>query len=169
MTPPTNNPLAPSTTPPEDGRQSEAALDINRGATRLLRAHDFACLPEFTLPNGRRADIFAVSGKGAIWILEIKSSVADFRADSKWPEYRDFCDRLFFAVAPDFPIEILPEETGLVLADRFGAAFERDAPEHALPAARRKALTLRFGRSAADRLTMLADPAQSAAIGPGRT
>ena len=168
MTLPTNNPLGPSGIPPEDGRQSEAALDICRGTTRLLRAHDFVCLPEFTLPNGRRADIFAVSGKGAIWILEIKSSVADFRTDSKWPDYREFCDRLFFAVAPDFPIEILPDETGLVLADRFAAAFEREAPEHTLPAARRKALTLRFGRAAADRLSLLADPAIKVEIGSGR-
>ncbi|MEQ8822928.1 MAG: MmcB family DNA repair protein [Filomicrobium sp.] len=159
MTPMPNNPLSPTQTPPDDGRQSEAARDIGRGATRLLRAHDFACLPEFTLPSGRRADIFAVSGKSAIWIIEIKSSVADFRTDTKWSEYREFCDRLFFAVAPDFPIEILPQDTGLILADRFGADFERQAPEHALPAARRKALTLRFGRAAADRLSLLADPA----------
>ena len=100
----------------------------------------------------------ALGADGAIWIVEIKSSVADFQADRKWPEYRDWCDRLLFAVAPGFPVEILPGDTGLIVADRFGGEIIREAPVHALSGARRKALTLRFGRIAARRLTALADP-----------
>jgi hypothetical protein len=117
-----------------------------------------ASLTEMTLANGRRADEIALSDKGEIWIVEIKSSIADFRADSKWPEYEDFADRLLFAVAPDFPVEILPERTGLILADAYGAEIAREAPVRPLPAARRKALTLRFARIAALRLHHAADP-----------
>lgn len=158
MTIRSNNPLAPAITPPEDGRQSEAADEIARGLTRILRAHRLVALREVTLPNARRADIVGLSDKGGLWILEIKSSVADFRADNKWQEYQEFCDRFFFAVAPDFPVEILPADTGLVLADRFGGEIVRPAAEVPLPAARRKALTLRFARMAAERLTRLHDP-----------
>ena len=87
-----------------------------------------------------------------------RSSLEDFRTDAKWPEYREFCDRLFFAVAPDFPVEVLPLDAGLLVADRFGAEMVREAPVHALPGARRKALLLRFARVAAGRLMTLADP-----------
>lgn len=158
MTVPTNNPLGPAISPPEDGRQSEAASDIARGVVRLLRAHGLVTIPEFTLPGGRRADVMGLSDKGALWILEIKSSPADFRADAKWPEYLESCDRFFFAVAPDFPVEMLPEQTGLVLADRYGGIIERQSEEALLPPARRKALTLRFARAAAARLAFLHDP-----------
>jgi hypothetical protein len=142
----------------EDGRQSAAALAIARGVRRLLATLGMASVTELSLANGRRADIVAVSDKGEIWIVEIKSSVADFRADSKWPEYEAFADRLLFAVAPDFPIEILPAETGLVLADLYGAEIVRPAPCNPLPGARRKAMTLRIARTAAIRLHALADP-----------
>ena len=81
-----------------DGRQSDTALMVQRGTGRLLRAAGFAILPEFTLTTGRRADIIGVNDAGQIWIVEIKSSVGDFRCDTKWPEYRDYCDRLFFAI-----------------------------------------------------------------------
>ncbi|MCH9809394.1 MAG: MmcB family DNA repair protein [Alphaproteobacteria bacterium] len=164
MTLPHDNPLGPLTRPPEDGRQSEAANQIRRGLGRLLRTHGLAGIPEVKLPNGRRADVMALSDKGAIWIVEIKSSVADFRADSKWPDYLEFCDRFWFAVAPDFPLELLPEKTGLILADGFGGDIERSAPDDPLPAARRKALTLRFARAAADRLTDMYDPKLAARI-----
>ena len=90
--------------------------------------------------------------------MEIKSSVEDFRTDQKWPEYRDFCDRLFFAVAPGFPNEILPGDTGLIIADRYGGEIMRQAPEHKLPPARRKAMTLRVGQTAAYRLQAAIDP-----------
>lgn len=144
--------------PPRDGRQSQAALAIARGTGRLLLALGYTSLPEVPLPNGRRADLMALSATGDIAILEIKSSLEDFRADQKWPDYRDFCDMLYFAVAPDFPVDVLPVETGLVIADRYGAEIMRAAPEHRLPAARRKALLLRCARLAALRLQGLADP-----------
>lgn len=164
MTVPTNNPLGPANSPPLDGRQSEAACDVARGVARLLRAHGLVAVPEVSLPNGRRADVMGLSDKGALWILEIKSCLADFRADNKWPEYQHYCDRFFFAVAPDFPVEVLPAETGLVLADRFGGEIERQANEVPLPAARRKALTLRLARVAAERLALLHDPDLAARI-----
>ncbi len=141
-----------------DGRQSPAAAEIGRGAVRLMARLGMASVAELPLPNGRRADLVVLSPKGEIWILEIKSSVEDFRSDQKWPEYKDFCDRLFFAVKPDFPVDILPEETGLVLTDRFGGEVVRDAPEHRLAPARRKSMTLRFARASALRLSLTLDP-----------
>jgi hypothetical protein len=128
------------------------------GTRRLLASHGFASVTELTLASGRRADIVALGSDGAIWIVEIKSSVADFRTDGKWPDYRDFCDRFCFAVPADFPTEILPTDTGLVLADAFGAAMVRQAPEHRINASRRKAVMLRFAHAAAGRLHMLVDP-----------
>ena len=95
-----------------DGRQSPAAFDICRGVARLLKAHGLAAVTEVALANGRRADVAGLADSGEIWIVEIKSCLEDFRADQKWPEYREFCDRLFFAVAPDFPREVLPEDDG---------------------------------------------------------
>jgi hypothetical protein len=141
-----------------DGRQSDTALAIARGARRCLLAHGLATITEFTLASGRRADLAALSDNGEIWIVEIKSSLADFRADQKWAEYRDFCDRLFFAVANDFPVDVLPVDCGLILADRYGAEIVRPAPEHKLAPARRKAVVHRFARVAALRLHGLADP-----------
>jgi hypothetical protein len=145
-------PLAP------DGRQSAAALEIARGAARLLVNHGFVCLPEVALPNYRRADLMGISDKGELWIVEVKSSIEDFRADQKWPEYQDYCDRLFFAVSPEFPLDLLPETTGWIVADRFGAEIIREAPELKLAAARRKVLTVNLARLATARLMDLADP-----------
>ena len=144
--------------PLEDGRQSAAARDIARGTTRVLASYGLRAIPELALPNGRRADLLAIGEKGEMIIVEVKSSVEDFRADQKWPDYRDFCDRLYFAVAPDFPRAILPDEVGIIIADRWGGEKIREAPEHALSGARRKALLLRFARVAAGRLMTLADP-----------
>jgi len=141
-----------------DGRQSPAAFAICRGVARLLRAHGLAAISELALANGRRADVVAIADSGEIWIVEIKSCLEDFRADQKWPEYREFCDRLFFAVAPTFPREVLPEDTGLIVADRYGGEIVRAAPEHKLAGARRKAMTLRLARSAALRLQGVIDP-----------
>ena len=141
-----------------DGRQSPAAFDICRGVARLLKAHGLAAVSEVTLANGRRADVAGLADSGEIWIVEIKSSLEDFRADQKWPEYREFCDRLFFAVAPDFPREVLPEAAGLIIADRYGGELVRAAPEHKLAGARRKAMTLRLARLAASRLQGVIDP-----------
>ena len=142
----------------QDGRQSPAAFDICRGVVRLLRAHGMAAVSEVTLASGRRADIAATAESGEIWIVEIKSSLEDFRSDQKWPEYRDYCDRLFFAVGPGFPREVLPPDTGLIIADRYGGDIVRAAPEHKLAGARRKAVTLRLVQTAAHRLQAIIDP-----------
>ncbi len=143
---------------PVDGRQSETALAIARGTARLLAAHGFRVVSELPLASGRRADLVALGGSGDIWIVEIKSSVADFRADQKWMDYRMHCDRLFFATTVDVPCEIFPPDTGLIVADAFGAEFRCEAPEHRLPAATRKSMLLAFARAAAGRLQALADP-----------
>jgi hypothetical protein len=144
---------------PIDGRQSETALAVARGTSRLLLSLGFSCVSELSLTSGRRADLVAVRGDGEIWIIEIKSSVADFRADQKWMDYRLHCDRLFFATTLEGPCEIVPPDTGLIVADGFGASVVCEAPEHRLPAATRKSMLLRFGRAAALRLQALADPA----------
>jgi hypothetical protein len=143
---------------PIDGRQSETALAIARGTARLLHAHGFTIVSELALPSGRRADLVALDAGGEIWIVEIKSSVADFRADQKWQDYRAHCDRLYFATCLDVPCEIFPPDTGLIVADAFGAEFKCQAPEHRLPAATRKSMLLSFARAAARRLQSLADP-----------
>jgi hypothetical protein len=143
---------------PIDGRQSPAALAIARGTTRLLHAHGFAVVSELVLASGRRADLVALGAGGDIWIVEIKSSVADFRADQKWMDYRAHCDRLFFATALDVPCEIFPPDAGLIVADAFAAAIRCEAPEHRLQAARRRSMMLAFARAAAMRLSVLADP-----------
>ena len=111
-----------------DGRQSETAMRIMRGVSRMLAGQNFASLPEVTLPNHRRADLLAIGPRGEIWIIEIKSSLTDFQTDKKWPDYLDYCDSFFFAVEPDFPTEHLPEACGLILADAYGAEIIRTAP-----------------------------------------
>ena len=143
---------------PVDGRQSEAALLVARGARRLLRAHGFSTVAELALLSGRRADIVAVSGAGAITIVEVKSSIADFRADQKWPDYLQNCDRFYFAIPPHVPLEIMPEGAGLIVADAYGAMIVRETRELKLPAATRRAVLLRFACAAADRLHRLSDP-----------
>ena len=144
---------------PADGRQSETALSVRRGTCRLLRGFGFSPFPELTLPSGRRADITALGQDGAVWIVEIKSSLEDFRSDTKWPDYRAHCDRLFFAAPPEMMDHaIFPEESGLIIADSYGAELVREAPEHRLAGATRKAVTLRLARAAAERLLSLEDP-----------
>ncbi|MGE0752300.1 MAG: MmcB family DNA repair protein [Variibacter sp.] len=142
-----------------DGRQSETALSVARGTCRLLRALGFNCISEMSLTSGRRADLVAMGQDGEIVIVEIKSSLADFRADMKWPDYRWHCDRLFFATAPHVPVEIFPEDAGLIVADGYGAEMLRDAPVHKLAGATRRSMTLRFARLGASRLQSLIDPA----------
>lgn len=127
----------------------ETTATVTRGAARFLTALGYAPLSEVTLPNGRRADLMALGPKGEIFIVEVKSGVEDFRVDLKWPEYLPYCDAFAFAVAPEFPREILPEEPGLIVADGFGGAILREAPVEPLAGARRKALTLAFARLAA--------------------
>jgi hypothetical protein len=144
--------------PAPDRRQSETALAIARGTARLLHALGFACISELPLPSGRRADLVAINERGEIWIVEIKSSIEDLRADQKWPDYRAHCDRLFFAFTQDLPCEVFPDETGLIIADAYGAHLQRPAPEHRLPAPTRKSMTVRFALAAAQRINRLVDP-----------
>ncbi|SDB56757.1 hypothetical protein SAMN02982931_04515 [Bauldia litoralis] len=144
--------------PPVDGRQSERALAVQRGVGRLLRARGFAVVAELPLATGRRADVVGLGPAGDLWIVEIKSSVEDFRTDHKWPDYRLSCDRLFFATHADVPLDIFPEDAGMILADGYGAELLREAPEHRLVAATRKAMLVRFAQAAAHRLHGLVDP-----------
>ena len=143
---------------PVDGRQSQTALAVARGTTRLLHQFGFSAVSELALPSGRRADLVALNSAGDIWIVEIKSSIEDFRADQKWMDYRLHCDRLFFATTLDVPCEIFPPDTGLIVADAFGASIHCEAPEHRLHASTRKSMLLAFARAAALRLSTLADP-----------
>ena len=135
--------------PPQDDPR---AAQIARGVLRLLHNHSYVGVTEMTLANGRRADVAAIGPGGEITIIEIKSSIADFRSDQKWPEYQPFCDRFYFAVSQDFPHDLIPEETGLIIADAYGGAVIREPDIEKLAAARRKAVTLRFARLAAARL-----------------
>ena len=134
-----------------------AAL-LARSTCRALEQLGYASLLEFPLANGRRADILALGKSGDLIIVEIKSSVADFRADRKWAVYRDFANRLYFAVPNEFPALLIPEECGLIVADAFGAAVLRHGVATPLAAARRRALTLRFAMAAATRLRRHLDP-----------
>jgi hypothetical protein len=140
------------------GAWHAAALDIARGASRYLRSLGCAVIAELPLSDGRRADLMALDQRGGIIILEVKSCLNDFRTDRKWEDYRQWCDRFYFAVDVHFPQEHIPEECGLILADRFDAEALRESLEYRLDAARRKAVTLRFARCAAFRLHGLDDP-----------
>ena len=141
-----------------DGRQSATALAVARGVRRLLRSLGYSTLPEVALASGRRADLVALGADGSIHIVEIKSCVADFRADQKWPDYRAHCDKLYFAIPQDMPPELLPPDAGLIVADAYGAMVLREAPDHRLAPATRRAMLLRFAQVGADRLHDLADP-----------
>jgi hypothetical protein len=134
-----------------------AAL-LARGVGRALDQLGYASLLEFPLANGRRADILALGRAGDLLIIEIKSSVADFRADRKWVEYRDFADRFYFAVPNTFPVALIPEDCGLIVADAFAAALIRDGQSNSLAPGRRRSLTLRFALAAAARLRRHLDP-----------
>ena len=136
-------------------RRPEVTLEVTRGAARLLVGLGFAPLAEVSLPNGRRADLMALGPRGEIAIVEVKSSVEDYRVDRKWGEYAPFCERFYFAVAPEFPRHILAEGPGLIVADGFGGAILTDSPHIPLAPARRKALTLAFARLAAMRATVI--------------
>ncbi len=141
--------------PEIDGRQSEASMLIRRGIIKGMAAHNLVFLPELTLSTGRRADLIALDQKGLIIIFEVKSSIADFQSDTKWHEYKPYCDKFYFATHPDVPMEIFPETEGFVLADKYGCEIMREAEEDKLSAATRKALTLRFARTAARRIKRL--------------
>jgi hypothetical protein len=129
-----------------------------RGAIRLLETLGHGALTEFPLRSGRRADILSIGMKGEVWIVEVKSGVPDFRADHKWQDYLEWCDRFFFAVGPDFPQEILPPEAGLLVSDEYEAVMLREPDVLSLAASRRKSLMLRFALLAARRLSGRDDP-----------
>jgi hypothetical protein len=129
----------------------EITSAVTRGAARLFVALGYAPLLEVRLPNGRRADVMAIGPRGQIAVAEVKSGIDDFRTDQKWSEYRPWCDAFYFAVAPEFPRQILPGEPGLIVADGFDGAVLREAPVAPLASARRRALTLAFARLAASR------------------
>jgi hypothetical protein len=134
------------------------AADVARGLRRLLLAQGYSPIAEFTLNNGRRLDIAALGADGTVLGVEIKVSLADLRADDKWPDYLPYCDFFYFAVPPLFPHEHLPAKTGLMVADRYGGEVIRPAPRVPLHASRRRAVTLRFAQVAAERLTRTLDP-----------
>jgi hypothetical protein len=130
------------------------AAGLARGVARLFGDHGIAALTELPLANGRRVDVIGLDRNGGVHVAEIKSCRADFLTDHKWTEYLDYCDHFYFAVAADFPRDLLPDSEGQIIADRYGGEIVREARHRPLPAARRKALTLRFARAAAGRLIM---------------
>ncbi len=138
-----------------DGRP-EATLQVTRGARRYLRACGFAVIGELPLPNGRRADLVALAPDGGLRIVEVKSSLEDFRADQKWTSYRDYCDRFYFAISLDLEAALFPSDAGLIVADAHGAMVAREAPVLRLAPASRKAMLVRFGVAAAERYCALA-------------
>ena len=141
-----------------DRRQSPTAAAVQRGVCRMLRQAGFATLPEFSLASGRRADVIGIDVRGAIWIVEIKSSPVDFLTDRKWGDYRAYCDRLYFAIPPEMARELIPGETGLIVADAWGGEIVRHTGDLGLAPARRRAMLLRFARAAALRLHSHHDP-----------
>lgn len=136
---------------PTDPHRPETTRQVTRGAARLMVDLGHAPLTEEALPNGRRADVMALGPRGEIVICEVKSGLEDYRCDRKWGDYAPFCDRFYFAVSTGFPHDVLPDAVGLIVADGFGGAILRDADPVPLAPARRKALTLAFGRLAAFR------------------
>ena len=131
------------------------AADVARGVSRLLLQEGYSPILEFTLANGRRLDVAALGPDGRLLGVEIKVALADLRGDSKWPDYLEYCEHFYFAIPPDFPDEHVPASTGLIVADRYGGAIVRPALPAVVHASRRKAVTLRFAKVAADRLALL--------------
>jgi len=141
-----------------DGRQSATAAAVQRGTGRMLLSAGFASMSELSLANGRRADLIAINSKGEIWIVEIKSSPADYLSDHKWHDYMAYCDRFYFAIPPDMDPGLIDEAAGLMIGDAWGAEIVREACEDRLSGARRKAVTLLLARSASLRLQSTIDP-----------
>jgi hypothetical protein len=136
----------------------DITLAVCRGACRLMRQSGRTVLLELPLPDGRRADIMSVGATGELVIVEVKSSIEDWRVDQKWPDYLDWCDQLYFAVPVDFPQALIPEEVGLIVADAYGGEMLRHPPRRPVAAARRKALLIDCARLASERLARLEDP-----------
>src|SRR5215469_18504795 len=130
------------------------AQDVARGVSRLLLQEGYSPILEFTLANGRRLDVAALGADGTVMGVEIKVAVGDLKQDVKWPDYLEFCELFYFAIPPGFPDELVPADTGLIVADRYGGAIVRPSPVAQLHASRRKAVTLRFAKVAAERLAL---------------
>jgi hypothetical protein len=139
-------------------RSYGSGFEIARGVSRLMLQLGHAPLSEFVLPSGRRLDVAAVGADGSLIGVEIKVSVEDLRSDRKWPEYLDYCDQYYFAIPEGFPDQHVPEAHGLIVADRFGGAIVRPSQPFSMPAARRKALLIRFARCAAERFARVPLP-----------
>jgi len=137
---------------------NDNARDLARGICRFMADMGYRTLTEFTFGNGRRADVLAMNPQSELAVVEIKSSLADLRADGKWPDYRPFCDTFWFAVPRRFPLDALPDGTGILVADRYGAVIEREPPRHKVHASRRRSVVLNFGLVAAARLHQQLDP-----------
>ncbi len=131
---------------------------LARGVARALRQFDFVSVEEFVPASGLRVDLLALGPKGEIWVIECKSSRADYLADQKWHKYLEWCDRFFWAVGGDFPVDLLPVETGLIFADAYDAEIVRMGPDTPVPPARRKVMMQKFARHAASRLQAYRDP-----------
>lgn len=125
---------------------------------RLMASHGFACIDELVPKRGLRVDVMALGPKSEIWVVECKSSRADFQSDAKWQGYLEWCDRFFWAVDSDFPTELLPDDCGLIIADAYGGEIIRMAPEAKLAPARRKSVVQCFATTTARRLQSLRDP-----------
>jgi len=149
-----------SAAPSSAARQTrpDVTIAVCRGACRLMRQSGRSVLLEMPLPDGRRADIFAVGANGEIAIVETKSSIEDWRVDGKWPDYLDWCDLLYVAVPVDFPQALIPGEIGLIVADAYGGEILRHPPKRPVAAARRKSLLIDCARLASERLARLEDP-----------
>jgi len=141
-----------------DTLPAQAGQKLARGTARLLQGHGFVSIEEFVPARGLRVDVMGLGPKGEIWVVECKSSRADFQSDGKWEGYLDWCDRYFWAVDQEFPTDLLPDGTGLIIADAYGGEIIRMAPEDKLAAARRKVLIQKFATHAARRLHSLRDP-----------
>lgn len=131
---------------------------LARGVCRHLHSHDFVTVEELVPTSGLRVDVMGLGPKGEIWIIECKSSRADFQSDNKWQGYLEWCDRYFWAVDVDFPTDLLPDDTGLIIADAYDADIIRMGVETKLASARRKVMTLKFARHAATRHHAERDP-----------
>ncbi|SFK53475.1 hypothetical protein SAMN04488036_101261 [Shimia haliotis] len=131
---------------------------LARGVSRHLRSHGYVSIEEFVPTRGLRVDVMALGPKGELWVVECKSSRADFQSDSKWQGYLEWCDRYFWAVDTDFPTDLLPEGTGLIMADAYDAEIIRMGPEDKLAPARRKKMIQKFATDAARRLQRFRDP-----------
>lgn len=152
------SPTTPDMTDASSCCAAQLADRLARGVCRALTELGYGVLTEFALASGRRVDVIGVDARGGMVIVEIKTSVADFRCDRKWPEYLEFCDLFYFAVPAEFPRDLLPDTCGLMVADAYGAEIIRPAPVLAMNGSRRRAQTLRIARTASQRLRRLIDP-----------